>query len=208
MNFLQQMPGEELANTLTHLIATIGALLGLIYFLRNSSKLPWGAFWGRIVFASTMLLLFLASTLYHAAPHGPTKELLRKIDHIAVYCFIGASHMGMLFAVPDIGIPKKMAFAMWAAVLIASTAKAFVIGNDVVFALVCFFMIWTLLIFVNFKCSVVGLILLGAALYTVGGVFCVLDESVPYFHLVWHLCSMAGSRTHYVALLKAGEHWQ
>ena len=83
-----QSRGEEIANTLSHGIALAAALVGLPFLLLAAGP----HLLGTSVFAATLLLLYLSSTLYHALPAGRAKQLWLQVDYGAIYFFIAGSY--------------------------------------------------------------------------------------------------------------------
>ena len=87
-----QSAGEELANSISHGMGFIAALVGtpilLLAALRRGNT---GFLIGTIVFTSTMLLLYLGSTLYHAWPQTRAKSILRVLDHSAIFLLIAGT---------------------------------------------------------------------------------------------------------------------
>ena len=81
-----QSAGEELANGISHGVGLVGAMIGTPILLLAASRqgnIPFLI--GTIVFATTMLLVYLASTLYHSWPQTNAKSLLQVIDHAAIF---------------------------------------------------------------------------------------------------------------------------
>jgi hemolysin III len=87
-----QSQGEEIANSISHGIGLIGAFIGtpilLMYSLRHRNT---GFIVGTSVFTVSMILLYLASTLYHAWPAGKTKRCFRVIEHSAIFVLIAGT---------------------------------------------------------------------------------------------------------------------
>src|SRR4029450_11414196 len=88
-----QSAGEEVANGISHGIGLVGAIIGtpilLLAALRHSN-IPFLI--GTIIFAATMLLVYLASTLYHCWPRTRTKSLLQVLDHSAIFLLIAGTY--------------------------------------------------------------------------------------------------------------------
>src|SRR5262249_59400564 len=88
-----QSAGEEVANGISHGIGLVGAIIGtpilLLAALRHGN-MPFLI--GTIIFAATMLLVYLASTLYHCWPQTNTKSLLQVIDHAAIFLLIAGTY--------------------------------------------------------------------------------------------------------------------
>src|SRR5256714_4532809 len=88
-----QSAGEEVANGISHGIGLVGAMIGtpiLVVAALHHSNLPFLI--GTIIFAATMLLVYLASTLYHCWPRTDTKSLLQVIDHSAIFLLIAGTY--------------------------------------------------------------------------------------------------------------------
>src|SRR5881398_3131451 len=88
-----QSRGEELANTISHGIGFVAALIGtpvLLLAARNAGS--GGFFVGTIIFAVTMLVLYLGSTLYHAWPQTRAKCVLQVFDHSAIFLLIAGTY--------------------------------------------------------------------------------------------------------------------
>src|SRR5437773_6892754 len=88
-----QSAGEEVANGISHGIGLVGAMIGtpiLVMAALHHSNLPFLI--GTIIFTTTMLLVYLASTLYHCWPRTDTKSLLQVIDHSAIFLLIAGTY--------------------------------------------------------------------------------------------------------------------
>jgi hemolysin III len=88
---------EEVANSISHGIGLVFGIVGLVLLLvqavdTNASAMAITSY---SLYGGSMILLFLASTLYHAIPHQRAKIWLKKFDHCAIYLIIG----GYLYAV-------------------------------------------------------------------------------------------------------------
>jgi hemolysin III len=88
-----QSPGEEIANSVSAGVGLIGAIAGIPLLLASASQR--GSNWpvaGALVFAATTLLLYLASTIYHALPRNRAKRLFRLLDHMAIFLLIAGTY--------------------------------------------------------------------------------------------------------------------
>src|SRR5437773_12323206 len=88
-----QSIGEELANTISHGIGLVGAMIGtpillLAAFYHGSISFLIGT----IIFTVTMLLVYLGSTLYHAWPQTRVKSFLQVMDHSAIFLLIAGTY--------------------------------------------------------------------------------------------------------------------
>jgi hemolysin III len=197
----------ERFNSISHLIGAAGALAGLSVLIVVASRQgdPWKIV-GSSVYGATLLFLFVVSTLYHSV-RGRSKAVFRKLDHAAIYLLIAGTYtpftlvtlhgvwgwtlFGVIWALAVIGIVLDML-----------TGKGLRIWPIVVYVL----MGWLCLVAI--KPLLLALppagfawLLLGGIFYTAGIVFFALDERVRHFHGVWHLFVIAGSLSHYFAIL-------
>jgi hemolysin III len=198
--------GERL-NGYTHLAGAVLALAGAIVLVVMASLKadPWRIV-SFAVYGTTLVLLFLVSTLYHST-RGRAKDVLRKLDHCSIYLLIagtytpfalvtlngpwGWSLFGAVWGLAVIGIVQECWVARGAR--LASLAIYVLMGWLAVVAVVPLFdaLAW------NGMAWVVG----GGLVYTAGIVFYLYDERVRHFHGVWHLFVLGGSAAHYTAIV-------
>src|SRR5450759_1257882 len=88
-----QSLGEEIANSITHGAALLASLAALPVLVLTAAghRDPWQLV-GGAVFGVTLVLLYLASTIYHALPVGGAKRVLRVLDHSAIYLLIAGTY--------------------------------------------------------------------------------------------------------------------
>src|SRR2546426_1539402 len=88
-----QSPGEEIANTISHAVGLVATLVGVPFLIGHALRRGSTAgVVGASVFACTIVLLYLASTLYHALPRTRAKRLFRMFDHEAIFLFIAGTY--------------------------------------------------------------------------------------------------------------------
>src|SRR5215475_6509609 len=88
-----QSTGEEVANGISHGVGLVGAMIGTPILLQAAFHHRYMPFIvGTIIFSTTMLLVYLASTLYHSWPRTHTKSLLQLIDHSAIFLLIAGTY--------------------------------------------------------------------------------------------------------------------
>jgi hemolysin III len=120
-----QSAGEELANCISHGMGFVAALIGTpILLLAALQRRNARFFVGTIVFASTMLLLYLGSTLYHAWPQTRAKSILRVLDHSAIFLLIAGTYTPFaLGPLRGVGGPTILGI-IWAWAILAFVMKA------------------------------------------------------------------------------------
>ena len=198
-------PHEERWNALSHglgaLLALVGAsVLVTVVALRGDG----GRLAAAIVFGVALVLLYTASTLYHAIPHPPAKARLKVFDHCAIYGLIAGSYTPFaLVGLRDHGGAWLLA-AVWTLALAGVVFKWFFTGRfKLVSTLLYLAMGWLALVVARPMVAVLPLstllwLLAGGLAYTAGTVFYLSKR--PFAHAAWHGFVLAGSACHYIAV--------
>ena len=199
---------SERFNSISHLIGAVLALAGAVVLVVVASQ---GGDTRRIVsfsiYGATLFLLYLISTLYHGLPTGRAKHVFRVLDHQAIYLLIAGSYTPFTLVTLD-GIVGWWLFgAIWGMAVLGLVLDALPRrGARVLPFFIYFVMGWLIVLAINPLLAALprtGFIwlLTGGILYTSGIVFFALDRRYPWMHGVWHLFVLAGSISHYVAIL-------
>lgn len=197
---------EELANALTHGLAALAALVGGSALITLAAL--HGDRWqlaGAIVFGFCLLLLYLASTLYHAATRPAAKARMKVLDHCAIYLLIAGTYTP--FTLISLRGPWGWGLfaAVWTLAIAGVVFKLFYAGRFRLLSTALYVaMGWIVLVALRPLLAAVddwtfGWLLAGGVLYTLGTVF-YHRPSLPYSHAVWHLFVVAGSVCHYIAV--------
>lgn len=202
-----QTLGEEIANSVSHGVALLAALVAAPILMVAVSPLSAANIVGASVFAATMVLLYLASTIYHALPPGRAKRIFVKLDHGAIYLFIAGSYTP--FALGALSGPWGWTLfgLVWGLAALGVTLKAFDrLSHPWLSTGLYLVMGWLVLIAAvplveRVPSAGLALLVAGGLSYTVGVIFFVLDSRVRYAHAVWHLFVAVGSGLHFCAVL-------
>jgi len=207
MDTRQQSLGEEIANSVSHGAGLIVAIAGAPVLIGAATRVGAVSVVGAAIFATTMILLYLASSLYHALPVGRAKRIFLKLDHGSIYLFIAGSYtpfalgalggpwgwtlFGLVWTLAAVGIALKSLDRLehpW-----LSTSLYVAMGWLVVIAAVP----------LSQRVPLPGIALLvaGGIAYTAGVAFFMLDSRWRYAHAVWHAFVMAGTGFHFFAVL-------
>ena len=204
----EQSPGEEIANSVSHGIALAAALVATPFLVIDAVRRgDPGYIAGAGIFAATMVLLYLASTLYHALPAGKAKRVFRIIEHSAIFLLIAGTYTPFTLGVLRGAWGWTLLALVWAIALVGVALKAFErISHPVISTGLYLFMGWLILIAaypMYERVPVPGLLWLvaGGLAYTAGVAFFVADTRLRYGHFIWHLFVMAGTACHYFAVL-------
>lgn len=197
---------EEAANTITHgigVLCSIAALVLLIVHPSHSGE--WPRLISFTIYGSSLVLLYLASTLLHGIQRVNWKKLLRTLDHSAIYLLIAGTYtpymlvtlngrlgwtvLALVWGLALFGIIMKVFFQQWFARL--STLFYLLMGWAVIIVIVP----------LSQKLALSGLLWLiaGGLLYTLGSYFYVAKK-IPYSHAIWHVFVLAGSIAHFVSI--------
>lgn len=203
-----QTAGEERANALSHAVGLVAALVGIPILVVNAVR------HGRAVdvvaaavFGATVALLYLTSTLYHAATIAERKRWLRKLDHSAIFLLIAGTYTPFTLGVLGGGWGWSLFGVVWglAAVGIAHTLVAGV-RWPILRVAVYVAMGWLVLIAIrplwaSMPAPGIALIVAGGLSYT-GGVGFYGASRMCYAHLVWHVFVLLGTTFHFFAVLR------
>lgn len=202
-----QTLGEEIANSVSHGLALVAALVGTPILIVAVSPLNAANIVGAAVFGATMVLLYFTSMLYHALPQGRAKRVFMKLDHGAIYLFIAGSYTPFALGVMGGAWGWTLFGLVWGMAALGVTLKAFDrLSHPWLSTGLYLLMGWLVLIAavpLVERVPSTGLVLLvaGGLAYTVGVVFFALDSRVRYAHAIWHVFVAAGTGLHYFAVL-------
>ena len=197
---------EEIASALTHGLGAVTAL-GASAVLITLAAI-YGDGWqlaSAIVFGVALLLLYTASTLYHAIQHPVAKGRLKIFDHCAIYILIAGTYTPFTL----IGLRGPWGWGLFAAIWTLAVAgvifKLFYTGRfKRLSTLIYIAMGWLVIVAIKpmwreLDGFTLGWLFTGGVFYTLGTYF-YHRESVRYSHAIWHLFVIAGSVCHFVSV--------
>ncbi|MEN1925753.1 hemolysin III family protein [Luteimonas sp. MJ146] len=198
---------EEFASALTHGIAAVAAVIAGTVLV--SLAAIHGDGWqlgAAIVFSASLLLLYLASTLYHSFRQPALKRRMKVLDHCAIYLLIAGTYTPFTL----IGLRGPWGWGLFAAIWTLALAgvvfKLFFTGRfKRLSTMIYVAMGWMVLVAIKPVMAALdgwtlGWMIAGGLFYTLGTVF-YHRESIPYSHAIWHLFCIGGSLCHYVAVM-------
>ena len=199
--------GEEIANSVTHGVAALAsvATLPILVAVAVTRGDPWRVV-GSAIFGATLVLLYTASTLYHALTHPGAKRVFRVLDHSAIYLLIAGTYTP--FALGALRGPWGWSLfgAVWALAALGIAAKATLGFRFPRLSTAIYVgMGWLAVIAFRPLLTHIGLpgvlwLVAGGLCYTAGVIFFAW-ERLRYGHMVWHLFVAAGSVCHFFAVL-------
>lgn len=202
-----QSLGEEIANSVSHGIGLLAALVGapvlLLAVVRDGTR---ANVVGAAVFVATTVLLYLASTLYHAVPHGRAKSVFRTLDHGAIFLLIAGTYTPFTLGVLR-GTWGWLLFGLvWSLAVVGVLLRVTgVLRHPVLSTSLYLTMGWLALIAVRplwLHVPPAGLLwlLAGGLSYTAGVAF-FAARRLRYAHFIWHLWVLTGTGCHFFAVL-------
>ena len=199
---------DEIASALTHGLGAVAALAGGAVLITLAAI--YGDGWqlgASIVFGVTLLLLYTASTLYHAIQHPVAKGRLKVFDHCAIYVLIAGTYTPFTLIGLRGPVGWWMFGAIWTLALAGVIFKLFYTGRfKRLSTLIYIAMGWMIMVAAKPMLAALdtwtlGWLLAGGLSYTLGTFF-YHRESIRYSHAIWHLFVIAGSVCHFVAVTR------
>jgi hemolysin III len=203
-------PREEIANSISHGLGLILALIALPILVLSARQIGSTHFIvGVSVFGATMVVLYLASTLYHAVTHHEAKRFFRLFDHSAIFLLIAGSYTPFTLGVLRGAWGWTLLAIVWCLAIAGIIIKAFPRTRHSWVCMVLYLVMgWLAIVAVKPIWELVPvpgiiLILAGGVAYT-GGLAFFAARSLRYAHFIWHLFVLAGTTCHFFAVLWYG----
>ncbi|TDR28978.1 PAQR family membrane homeostasis protein TrhA [Hydromonas duriensis] len=203
----EQSKGEELANSISHALGMLVALIGAPILIVHAVRLYEAAFVvGVSIFVTTVILLYLASSLYHALPAGRAKRVFRVLDHASIFLLIAGTYTPFTLGVLYGAWGWTLFGLVWSMAVLGVVCKAVGKPSHPMLSTGLYLLMgWLVVVAIRpmlDKVPLAGLLwlLAGGLFYTVGVGFFATDSRLRYGHFVWHLFVMAGTVCHYVAV--------
>lgn len=198
---------EEVANSISHGLGMVFGIIGLVLLLMQAVSAGADALsiTSLSIYGASMILLYLASTLYHAIPYERAKRALKTFDHCAIYLLIAGTYTPFLLITLRTPLAITLMAVIWGIALIGIVLKiAFVYRFKRLSLATYLTMGWLSLIAVYplaTSLATGGLVLLaaGGIVYSVGVVFYV-NKRIPYNHAIWHVFVLGGTVCHFLAI--------
>jgi hemolysin III len=205
--------GEELFNAVSHIgggaLGIAALILGVVFAAVYND---WVAVASMAVFGSTMIVLYSMSAIYHFLRAKRAKKVFKVLDHCGIYLLIAGTYtpfclivmrgvtsaylvLGFVWAVSALGVTLN------AVNMYNKTVKIFSYVSYIALGWCVMMIAGTLVSSLSVSPASFWLLLAGGIAYTVGFVFYALSGRIKYIHAVWHLFVIAGTATHFLAML-------
>ena len=198
--------GERL-NSITQLVGAALAFAGVVVLVVVAAQQgdPWKIV-SFSVYGATLFLLYAASTLYHSL-RGRAKEVFRKLDHLAIYLLIAGTYTPFMLVTLRGRWGWTLFGVIWGLAIVGMVQECLPQRRTRMLSLVIYFLMgWLVLVALGplwkaLPSMGLAWLVAGGLFYTVGVIFYVLDEKLRHAHGIWHLFVLAGSASHYFAIL-------
>lgn len=199
---------EEICNCSIHGLGIILSIAGLVVLEAFSAI--YGNAWtitSTAIFGASMIMLYTASTVYHAVPSAKAKQILKKFDHISIYYLIAGSYTPFLLVNLRGALGWVIFGIIWFLALLGTVLKLVLPSNGTkVWSITLYLAMGWLIVFATkpllAHLNHLGLVflVLGGLFYT-GGVFFYVMKKKKYTHAIWHFFVLAGTIMHFFAIL-------
>ncbi|MDE2310992.1 MAG: hemolysin III family protein [Betaproteobacteria bacterium] len=198
--------GEKF-NALTHLAGAVLALIGAVVLIvvATLGGDPWKVV-SVSIYGVTLVFLYSISALYHSL-RGRAKNVLRKLDHHSIYLLIAGSYTPFCLVTLRGPWGWSLLGVVWGLAALGSLQELRSGSGARILSLAIYVMMgWVALVAMVQLLQVLGpfgfaWLVAGGLFYTIGIVFFVIDTRLTHAHGIWHLFVLAGSASHYVAIL-------
>lgn len=197
----------ERFNSISHLIGALFAATGAMVLIFVAARLgdPWKIV-SFSIYGAMLSALYVTSTLYHSV-RGRTKNVMRKLDHCAIYLLIAGSYTPFTLVSLRGAWGWSLFGTVWGLALLGVIQELWLAKGARILSLVIYVLMgWLALVAIVPLISALSwggfaLLAIGGLFYTVGIIFYATDEKLRHGHGVWHLFVLGGSISHYFAVL-------
>lgn len=197
---------EERLNIWSHALGLFLSLLAFPFLIIKA--FTYTGFWqvsSFIIYGLSLIVLYAASTFYHASVNPKNRRKLNIFDHAAIYALIAGSFTPFCIIVLDSDLGWYLFVFVWIFALIGIILKLFFTGRfDKLSTAMYLLMGWQVVFFIKPLMKVLtnfglNLLIIGGVFYTVGAMLYSIKK-IPYNHAIFHLFVLLGSASHFFAL--------
>ena len=198
---------NELVNAITHGVGTLLAIAGLTLLVVFASI--YGNVWHIVsfsIFGATLIILYLASTLYHSFQGPRVKFLFRKFDHMSIFLLIAGTYTPFCLSVLNGWIGWTIFGIIWGCAIIGIVFKSLFTGKKELLSTIMYILMGWVIVFAikplydNVSLTTFILLVAGGISYTAGTYF-FINEKIRYNHGIWHVFVLGGSVLHFFSVL-------
>jgi len=198
---------EELANRLTHSMAALLSMVGLVVLVTFAARTgdPYRIV-SAAIFCGALSIFYVISTLYHTIRSPRARYVFRVLDHAGIFLVIAGSYTPFTLVSLREGSGWALFGVVWGLAIAGAVFKTFMTHRLAFLAPVFYIALgWLIVIDLEGLLAMVpakgvSWLLAGGLFYTVGIIFYAIDR-IPYNHAIWHVFVIAGSLCHYFSVL-------
>jgi hemolysin III len=205
MSEAHYIPAEERLNIISHALGAILSFIGMIMLvLKSDTTIDLTA---SIIFGISLIILYLASTLYHAAKNSKTRARLRIFDHAAIYVLIAGTYTPICLITLKESIGIVLLVVIWIVAICGVTLKLFFTGRfDRLSTIMYVAMGWIAIFAIKpllETMDTAGLLwlLTGGIFYTLGAILYSI-RSLAFNHAIFHFFVLGGSASHFIMIYR------
>ena len=199
---------EELVSAISHgigaLLSIAGLVLCVIFSAMHNSAI---AVVSSCIYGSTLIILYMMSTMYHALKVNNAKRVFRIIDHCSIFLLIAGTYTPYTLVALGGALGWTLFGIVWAAAILGVVLNSVDLNKFKVFSMICYLAMGWVIIFA-FKpltkaIAMPGrwLLIAGGIIYTVGAIFYGIGKKIKYMHSIFHIFVLAGSILHFFSIL-------
>jgi hemolysin III len=197
---------EERLNIWSHALGLLASILVFPFLIIKA--FTYTGFWqvsSFIIYGLSLIVLYAASTFYHASVNPKNRRKLNILDHAAIYVLIAGSYSPFCLVALEPNLGWYLFIAVWIFAIIGVILKLFFTGRfDKISTAIYLLMGWQVLIFIKPLMKALtdigfNLLIVGGVFYTIGAILYSIKK-IPYNHAIFHLFVLLGSTSHFLAL--------
>ena len=197
---------EEFLNVLSHGFGLVLSLIAFPFLLIKG--FAYNGFWkptSFVIYGLSLILLYAASTFYHAAKNPMIRRKLNIFDHAAIYVLIAGGYTPFCLVALDSSLGWYVFIFVWLFALVGIILKLFFTGKyDKLSTAMYLLMGWQVVFFAKPLANSLSenglyLLILGGIFYTIGAILYSLKK-LPYNHAIFHFFVLLGSLSHFLSI--------
>lgn len=197
---------EEKLNVLTHGFGLVLSIVAFPFLVLKAMDFP--GFWkptSFIIYGFSLIILYAASTFYHAAKDSKKRRKLNIFDHAAIYVLIAGSYTPFCLVGLGTKLGWYMFIAVWIFALIGIVLKLFFTGKfDKLSTAMYLLMGWQVVFFIkplinNLSSEGLQFLFAGGVFYTIGAILYSIKK-IKYNHAIFHIFVLLGSLSHFLGI--------
>ncbi|PLX88689.1 MAG: hemolysin III [Desulfuromonas sp.] len=198
---------EELANRLTHSLAAVISVVGIVFLVTAASRTgdPYRIV-SSAIFCGSLTIFYFISSLYHTIRSPKSRYVFRVLDHAGIYLVIAGTYTPFTLVPLRESSGWVLFVVVWGLAIAGVIFKSFMTHRLAFLAPVFYIALgWLIVVDLEGLLTLVPIrgvlwLVAGGLFYTVGIIFYAIDR-IPYNHAIWHVFVVAGSLCHYLSIL-------